>query len=55
MEANAVIEAIFTLKISQYIFCNKYISILAMAWDKHEAKVGDWRISLKGAIFIGVT
>ena len=54
MEANAVIEAIFTLKnIAIYFFVINILAFLAMAWDKHEAKVGDWRI--KGAIFIGVT
>ena len=53
MEANAVIEAIFTLKnIAIYFFVINILAFLAMAWDKHEAKVGDWRISEKGLFLL---
>lgn len=53
MEANAVIEAIFTLKnIAIYFLVINILAFLAMAWDKHEAKVGDWRISEKGLFLL---
>ena len=43
-----LIQAIFTIKnIVIYLLAINIITFLIMWWDKHEAKVGDWRISEK--------
>lgn len=43
-----LIQAIFTIKnIVIYLLAINIITFLIMWWDKHEAKVGDWRVSEK--------
>ena len=52
IDFNELIAAIFTTKnIIIYLVVINILAFLAMWWDKHEAKVGDWRISEK-ALFI---
>ncbi len=52
IDFNELIAAIFTTKnIIIYLVVINILTFLAMWWDKHEAKVGDWRISEK-ALFI---
>ena len=52
IDANALFQAIFTVKnIVIYLIVINILTFIAMWWDKHEAKVGDWRISEK-ALFI---
>ena len=49
---NDLMQAIFTTRnIIIYLVVINILAFLAMWWDKHEAKVGDWRISEK-ALFI---
>lgn len=49
---NDLMQAIFTTRnIIIYLVVINILTFLAMWWDKHEAKVGDWRISEK-ALFI---
>ena len=49
---NDLMQAIFTTRnIIIYLVVINIFTFLAMWWDKHEAKVGDWRISEK-ALFI---
>ena len=49
---NELFNAIFTIKnIIIYIIVINLLTFIAMWWDKHEAKKGDWRISEK-ALFI---
>lgn len=41
-------QAIFTIKnIVIYLIAINLITFLVMLWDKHEAKLGDWRVSEK--------
>ena len=52
IDANELFQAIFTVKnIVIYLIGINILTFIAMWWDKHEAKVGDWRISEK-ALFI---
>lgn len=52
IDANELFQAIFTVKnIVIYLIVINILTFIAMWWDKHEAKVGDWRISEK-ALFI---
>lgn len=52
IDFNELIAAIFTTRnIIIYLVVINILTFLAMWWDKHEAKVGDWRISEK-ALFI---
>lgn len=52
IDFNELMQAIFTTKnIIIYLVVINILTFLAMWWDKHEAKVGDWRISEK-ALFI---
>lgn len=52
IDANTLLQAIFTTKnIIIYIIAINLLAFIAMWWDKHEAKRGDWRISEK-ALFI---
>ena len=49
---NEIVGAIFTMKnIIIYLIIINILTFLAMWYDKHEAKKGDWRISEK-ALFI---
>lgn len=48
IDANELFQAIFTVKnIVIYLIVINILTFIAMWWDKHEAKVGDWRISEK--------
>ena len=50
----ALLQAIFTTKnIIIYLIVINLITFLVMLWDKHEAKVGEWRVSEK-TLFIFV-
>ena len=52
IDFNDLMQAIFTTRnIIIYLVVINILTFLAMWWDKHEAKVGDWRISEK-ALFI---
>ncbi len=52
IDFNELMQAIFTTRnIIIYLVVINILTFLAMWWDKHEAKVGDWRISEK-ALFI---
>lgn len=52
IDFNELMQAIFTTRnIIIYLVVINIFTFLAMWWDKHEAKVGDWRISEK-ALFI---
>lgn len=52
IDFNELMQAIFTTRnIIIYLVVINILAFLAMWWDKHEAKVGDWRISEK-ALFI---
>ena len=48
-----IITAIFTTKnITIYLILINIITFLAMMYDKHEAKINQWRISEKGLFFL---
>ena len=48
INANQLFKAIFTIKnIIIYIIVINLLTFMAMWWDKHEAKKGDWRVSEK--------
>ena len=48
IDLNEFIKAAFTPKnIIIYLLVINLLTFAAMWWDKHEAKVGDWRISEK--------
>ncbi len=45
---NLLFQAIFTpTKIIIYLIVINLLTFLIMWWDKHEAKLGDWRVSEK--------
>lgn len=46
IDFNLLAEAIFTVKnITIYLLVINLLTFLIMWWDKHEAKLGDWRVS----------
>ena len=46
IDFNLLAEAIFTPKnITIYFVVINVLTFLIMWWDKHEAKLGDWRVS----------
>lgn len=46
IDFNLLAEAIFTPKnIAIYLLVVNLLTFLIMWWDKHEAKLGDWRVS----------
>ena len=48
IDYNLLYEAIFTPKnIFIYLLVINLLTFAMMWWDKHEAKVGDWRVSEK--------
>lgn len=52
IDLNELVNAIFTTRnIIIYLLVINILTFLIMWWDKHEAKLGDWRVSEK-ALFI---
>ena len=52
IDLNEFVKAVFTIKnIIIYLLAINILTFIAMLWDKHEAKMGDWRISEK-ALFL---
>ena len=52
IDLNELANAIFTTKnIIIYLLVINILTFLIMWWDKHEARLGDWRVSEK-ALFI---
>ncbi len=48
IDLNELANAIFTTKnIIIYLLVINILTFLIMWWDKHEAKIGDWRVSEK--------
>lgn len=48
LDTNLLLQAIFTTKnIIIYLVIINVLTFGIMWWDKHEAKVGDWRVSEK--------
>ena len=48
LDTNLLLQAIFTTKnIIIYLVIINVLTFCIMWWDKHEAKVGDWRVSEK--------
>lgn len=46
IDFNLLAEAIFTPQnIAIYLLVINLLTFLIMWWDKHEAKIGDWRVS----------
>ncbi len=46
IDFNLLAEAIFSVKnITIYLLVINLLTFLIMWWDKHEAKLGDWRVS----------
>lgn len=46
IDFNLLAEAIFTPQnIAIYLLVINLLTFLIMWWDKHEAKLGDWRVS----------
>lgn len=46
IDFNLLAEAIFTVKnIAIYLLIINLLTFLIMWWDKHEARLGDWRVS----------
>ena len=46
IDLNELADAIFTTKnIIIYLLVINILTFLIMWWDKHEAKIGDWRVS----------
>ena len=53
IDLNELANAIFTTKnIIIYLLVINILTFLIMWWDKHEAKIGDWRVSEKNFICI---
>lgn len=52
IDLNELANAIFTTRnIVIYLLIINILTFLIMWWDKHEAKLGDWRVSEK-ALFL---
>ena len=52
IDLNELVNAIFTTRnIIIYLLVINILTFLIMWWDKHEARLGDWRVSEK-ALFI---
>ena len=48
IDTDNLLNAIFTTKnIIIYLIFINILTFIAMWWDKHEAKMGDWRVSEK--------
>lgn len=48
IDFNLLVKAIFTTKnIIIYLIVINLLTFFIMWWDKHEAKLGDWRVSEK--------